>query len=129
MKRKLNSISLDKVKMNVVNTSPNGVVNKDTIFVFSQSNEIVSAEYMGGKIVKGFLIGRLENSKLSFSYCQLQEDGKLDSGLSYCDVSITDKGKMRMIEHFEWSSRGGESGENIFEELDNGGFELDKKLG
>ncbi len=115
--KNMQPVSLDHITMNVIETSRNGVVNKDTIFNFAQRTNIVTAEYRGGKIVKGFLIGVNEYGHLRFSYCQLQTDGKLDTGTSYCDLSITDKGKIRMKEHFEWSSREGENGINIFEEL------------
>jgi hypothetical protein len=110
--------SLDGVKMNVVKTADNGVVNQDTIFFFSQKENVVSAEYQGGKILKGFLIGKLSTqNQLEFSYCQMQLDGKLDNGLSSCQLSKNDEGKLILIEHFEWKSRPGEFGTNIFQEL------------
>lgn len=110
--------NLDGIKMNVVKTADNGVVNQDTIFLFSQKDHIVSAEYQGGKILKGFLIGKLSTqNQLEFSYCQMQLDGKLDNGLSSCQLSKNDEGKLILIEHFEWKSRPGEFGTNIFQEL------------
>jgi len=111
------AISLDKIKMKVIETSPNGVVNNDTLFIFSQYGNIVSAEYGGGKISKGFLVGKNENNKLSFSFCQLHSDGKLDTGISSCELSLTENGKIRLTEHFEWASRDGENGTNVFEEI------------
>lgn len=86
-----------------------GVVNHETIFYFSQKNGIVSAEYAGGKIQKGFLVGNIiKENQLVFSYCQLQLEGKLDNGTSQCEVSKDDNGKILLIEHFEWASRPGE---------------------
>ncbi len=114
----VDQFSLDGVKMNVVKTAVNGVVNQDTIFFFSQKENVVSAEYQGGKILKGFLIGKLSaQNQLEFSYCQMQLDGKLDNGLSSCQLSKNDEGKLILIEHFEWKSRPGEFGTNIFQEL------------
>lgn len=110
-------LTLDKVKMTVLQTAENGVVNKDTLFMFSQNGNVVQAEYAGGKIEKGFLIGQLAGSVLQFSYCQLQTDGVLDNGLSTCELSMGDTGKIRLIEHFEWKSRPGEAGVNIFQEI------------
>lgn len=110
--------TLEGVKMNVVKTADNGVVNQDTIFFFSQKENVVSAEYQGGKILKGFLVGKLSTqNQLEFSYCQMQLDGKLDNGLSSCQLSKNDEGKLILIEHFEWKSRPGEFGTNIFQEL------------
>src|SRR6266404_3543973 len=106
-------ISLDEIKMNVVKTAENGVVNHETIFHFSQKDGIVSAEYQGGKISKGFLVGKLQNqNQLEFSYCQMQVDGKLDNGVSTCQLSKNENGKITLTEHFEWKSRPGEFGTN-----------------
>lgn len=110
-------ISLDNVKMNVLQTAEQGVVNQDTIFVFRQIGSQVSAEYSGGKISKGYLIGLMVNDKLTFSYCQLQVNGKLDCGISTCEISRDEHHKIKLEEHFEWASRPGEKGTNIFVEI------------
>ena len=95
----------------------NGVVNEDTIFVFSQRNDQVHAEYAGGKIAKGFLVGKIHDAELTFSYCQLQTDGRLDNGISKCLLSTSPEGKITLTEHFEWKSRPGEVGTNVFQEI------------
>ena len=110
-------LSLDKVKMAVILTADNGVVNKDTLFYFTQKGNVVQAEYAGGKIKKGFLIGQITAHVLKFSYCQLQTDGVLDNGVSSCELSVGDTGKIRLVEHFEWKSRPGETGVNVFQEI------------
>ena len=109
-------INLNNVKMNVIETSENGVVNQDTIFSFNQEQDLVYANYSGGQIAKGFLAGYLKGNKLEFTYCQVQVDGILDNGKSNAELT-THKGKIRLIEHFEWASRPGQIGTNIFEEL------------
>lgn len=109
-------MNLNNVKMNVIETAGNGVVNELTVFTFSQTGSFVSASYSGGQILKGYLVGILDQSKLSFSYCQLQTNGKMDNGQSECDVLLENK-KIRLVEHFTWASRNGETGTNIFQEL------------
>jgi hypothetical protein len=109
--------TLDKVTMTVIETAPNGVVNSDTIFTFQQTGNTVYGEYAGGKIRKGFLVGQMDGSILTFSYCQLQTDGILDNGLSTCALSVEGSGKIRLVEHFEWKSRPGEFGVNVFQEI------------
>ncbi len=112
-------ISLDGVKMNVVKTAENGVVNHETIFTFVQKDNVITAEYAGGKIRKGFLVGAFRHSnQLEFSYCQMQLDGKLDNGVSTCEVAKNPDGRITLTEHFEWKSRPGEFGTNVFQELD-----------
>ena len=43
-------MNLNNVKMNVIKTAENGVVNDLTIFTFSQVQNFVTAIYSGGKI-------------------------------------------------------------------------------
>ena len=50
-------IDLNNIKMNVIETAENGVVNKDTIFDFTQKDNYVEVKYSGGKIKNGFLVG------------------------------------------------------------------------
>jgi hypothetical protein len=111
-----NMINLNNIKMNVIETSENGVVNRQTIFSFNQEQDLVYANYSGGKIAKGYLVGNLKGDKLEFTYCQVQVNGILDNGKSTAELTIHN-GKMRLIEHFEWASRPGQLGVNIFEEL------------
>jgi hypothetical protein len=110
-------LTLDKVKMIVIQTAENGVVNKDTLFYFTQEGSVVHAEYAGGKIKKGFLVGQMAAHVLRFSYCQLQTDGVLDNGVSSCELSVGEAGKIKLVEHFEWKTRPGETGVNVFQEI------------
>ena len=48
-------MSFENLKMNVIQTASNGVVNELTIFTFSQNGSFVSASYSGGPIFKGYL--------------------------------------------------------------------------
>jgi hypothetical protein len=109
-------ISLDKKRMHVTNTHPSGVVDSDTIFEFTQEDEVVHATYKGGGVKLGFLIGKLTGKDLEFRYTQIQTNGVLDGGHSMCKVRQTVDGIVRIEEHFEWESRQGE-GINIFEEV------------
>ncbi len=109
---------LDNVKMNVIQTADNGIVNHETIFLFSQNKNTISAKYAGGKILMGFLVGKFTtDNQFAFSYCQMQTDGTLDNGVSLCELSKNESGKIILTEHFEWKSRPGEFGTNIFQEI------------
>ena len=110
------AFNLDQVRMNVVRTAKAGVVNQDTLFTFQQEHDVVTAEYTGGGVVKGYLVGKLTGDQLNFRYCQLDTQDNLDGGVSSCRLSRTPDGKIRLVEKFKWESRN-ESGENVFEEL------------
>ena len=108
---------LNGVRMRVVKTAAAGVVNFETIFQFEQDESgVVSASYSGGGVIKGFLVGKIDGNALTFRYCQADERGRLDGGVSDCELERTSDGRIRPIEHFRWESRD-EVGENIFEEI------------
>ncbi|MEK6154908.1 hypothetical protein WIW50_16685 [Flavobacteriaceae bacterium 3-367] len=108
---------LHNVKMRVVQTAKNGIVNKDTIFHFSQSGNGVSAHYSGGSITQGYLVGQLEGELLRFSYCQIRSSGELDHGKSNCVLS-REAGKLQLEEQFTMTTgQSLEKGRNMFREL------------
>lgn len=111
---KNNAPSFDGRKMNATKTASNGVVNHETIFCFHEFNGMIVAEYAGGKVKHGYLIGKINSGKLEFQYTQLHEDNQLDGGYSICDIEILSDDRIRLVENFKWSS--GE-GSNIIEEL------------
>jgi hypothetical protein len=113
----MTKMSFENLKMNVIQTASNGVVNELTIFTFSQNGSFVSASYSGGPIFKGYLVGTIHHNKLLFSYCQIQTDGKIDNGQSECEIAIGENGKIRLTENFKWHSKNDETGVNIFQEL------------
>ena len=108
--------SLDGLRMNATNTAENGVVGEDTIFVFKESGQFVSAEYSGGRVVQGYLVGVRTEAALTFRYCQFDSDGNLDGGESNCEIEVTGTGGLQIVENFEWASQTG-SGKNVLEEI------------
>lgn len=108
---------LHQVKMNVVQTAKNGIVNEATIFHFSQDEKRVSAHYAGGPIAQGYLVGQLEGKCLHFSYCQLRTNGEMDHGRSTCVLSREGE-KLMLEEQFAMTTdQSLEKGRNIFREL------------
>nr|WP_299383110.1 hypothetical protein [Allomuricauda sp.] len=108
---------LNNIKMQVVQTVPNGIVNNDTYFHFKQDGEMVHAGYSGGKIQQGYLVGTLQENILNFSYCQIRTDGTMDHGTSTCYLSF-ENGKLQLQEHFEMTTGDiVEKGTNIFRQV------------
>ncbi len=108
-------MTLDGLKMYVSSTAANGVVSADTRLRFRQQGERVIAHYTGGNVERGVLVGRLAGAGLTFRYAQRERDGAIQGGQSRCDVQ-EHAGRVRIIEHFEWSTRLG-SGVNVFDEV------------
>jgi hypothetical protein len=108
--------NLDGIRMRVVSTDNKGEVNSATLFCFSQEGSLVSAQYSGGHIRLGYLIGTISGAQLHFRYVQLNHEGQIDGGSSIGDLRVLEDGRLQMKEHFRWDSRDG-SGTNVFEEV------------
>jgi len=110
------TISMDGIQMRVVSTATGGDVSSETLFRFCQSDSVVSAQYAGGKVRLGFLVGTLSADQLHFRYAQVDVEGRIDGGSSQCELHRLADGRIRLLEHFKWDSRT-ESGTNVLEEL------------
>jgi hypothetical protein len=112
-------LSLDGVTMFVSSTAANGVVGSDTRLHFTQKGSKVAARYGGGAVARGWLVGSLAGSELAFRYVQREVAGAIHGGRSVAHVEPRPDGRLRMVEHFTWSSRPG-SGTNVFDEVPPG---------
>ena len=109
------AFSLDGRYFIAVENSESGEVSEKTVFAYHQTDNAIWAEYSGGSIVKGFLIGTIDdNHCLSFSYQHLNIHGELKSGLCH-SRPCEENGKLRFYEEWQWAS--GEAGTSIIEEL------------
>ena len=107
--------SLDGRNFVAVQNSDSGEVSEQTVFCYHQKDNAIWAEYSGGSIVKGFLIGTMDgNHCLSFSYQHLNINGEIKSGSCFSQPRV-ENGKLRFYEEWQWSS--GESGTSVIEEL------------
>lgn len=109
-------MNLDGLSMFVSNTATMGVVGADTRLHFTQRGERVYARYAGGRVTRGWLVGRWAGPALHFRYAQCEEGNAIHAGRSECDVERLTDGRVRIIEHFTWSTRAA-SGINVFDEL------------
>jgi hypothetical protein len=110
------SRSLDRVRMRTVATGESGVVSRDTWLEFRENGDTVSARYAGGSIRLGSLVGTRRGESLEFRYAQVDVAGRVDGGRSECTLSVTEDGRLRLAERFQWESRAG-GGVNVFEEV------------
>ena len=98
-----------------VENSETGEVSDKTIFAYHQKESTILAEYSGGSVVKGFLIGTMdENQNLHFSYQHINTEGQLKSGSCDSEPKI-ENGKLRFYEKWKWTN--GESGTSMIEEI------------
>ena len=99
----------------VVENSDSGEVSDKTIFSYHQKDNTIWAEYSGGTIEKGFLIGTMDDKHhLHFSYQHINRAGKLKSGICDSEPKI-ENDKLRFYEKWKWTD--GEEGTSIIEEI------------
>jgi len=93
-----------------------GVVDPETRLTFRQNGARVLARYGGGRVRRGVLVGGIDGAVLTFRYLQVEDSGEIHGGRSTCDVRRTPEGRLRVVEHFRWTTRDG-SGTNVFDEV------------
>lgn len=95
----------------------NGETSNETVFQYKQVGTIVTADYSGGKIVTGHLIGLVnEKGNIAMRYHQVNDKGELMTGSCNSVPEILENGKIRLHENWEWTSGDKSQGQSIIEE-------------
>ena len=110
-------ISFDGLTLAVVANDKDGEVGADTVFHFEQTGERIYANYSGGDIVDGHLVGTFDGEQWDIRYTQINTDNETATGHSVGDVELLDDGRVRVKDEWEWESKPG-TGESIHEEID-----------
>jgi hypothetical protein len=102
------------------NDGPEAEVTVDTIFSFTQFERegvvIVTADYAGGGVLAGKLLGVLQGNTIRHSYVQVNRKGEFHRGQGTDEIELTPAGKIQLIDRWQWESRTG-SGVCILEEF------------
>ena len=113
--KKEEEFSLEDKFFTAIENSESGEVSGDTVFSYHQKGNAIWAEYSGGSIVKGFLLGTMdENHNLHFTYQHINTEGEIKSGVCDSKPQI-ENGKLRFYESWKWTN--GEKGTSIIEEI------------
>ncbi|WP_217237218.1 hypothetical protein [Streptomyces sp. AC555_RSS877] len=108
--------SLDGLVLAPVADQAPGQVGIRTRFAYHEKDGEIWAEYAGGDVVRGYLVGTREGDLLDFRYVQLKEDGTTSSGHCVSTVAELSDGRVRLEETWEWESQPG-SGTSVVEQL------------
>lgn len=108
--------SLDGLVFAPVADQAPGQVGTRTRFAYHERDGRVWAEYAGGDVVRGYLVGTREGDRLDFRYVQLGTDGATASGHCVSQVAELPDGRLRLAESWEWESRPG-SGTSVVESV------------
>lgn len=105
-------------KFRPVQNSENGETSEETIFEYKQTGNILTSEYEGGQIIKGHLIGLVDDhGHIDMRYHQVNTQGELMTGICHSKPELTETGKIRLYETWTWTSGDGSSGTSVLEEI------------
>jgi hypothetical protein len=105
-------------KFRPVSNTENGETSNETIFHYKQEGNILTSTYSGGKIIKGHLIGLVdENGNIDMRYHQVNEKGELMTGICNSTPEIMENGKIRLHEKWQWTAGDNSKGNSILEEI------------
>jgi len=108
--------TLDGLVLAPVTDQAPGQVGTRTRFAYHEKDGEIWAEYAGGDVVRGHLVGTREGDRLDFRYVQLTQDGTTSSGHCVSRVVELPDGRVRLEETWEWESRPGR-GTSVVEEI------------
>lgn len=92
----------------------NGEVNEETIFCYFQENNLFWAEYSGGDVLKGHMIGTVDESgELDFHYQHLNKDRQIRIGKCHSIPYIMENGKIALQEKWQWLNGDLSCGESV----------------
>ena len=111
-------MNYDNRKFKAIDNSKNGETSADTVFEYQQNGNILTAQYYGGEIVKGHLIGNVDDQGyIDMRYHQVNRKGELMTGKCQSRPEILPNGKIRLHEIWEWTSGDLSKGNSILEEF------------
>jgi hypothetical protein len=97
-------INLNNKTFKALSNSDNGQVSNATLFHYFQEGNTIWANYQGGEIVKGAIIGTINGNELDFIYHHLSKDKILMTGKCKTLISVNPNGKYVLDEKWQWTS-------------------------
>lgn len=105
-------------KFRPISNTENGETSSETIFHYKQTGNVLTAEYSGGRIKLGHLIGLVdENGNIDMRYHQINHQDELMTGICKSKPEILENGKIRLHENWQWTSGDSSKGQSIIEEI------------
>ena len=109
--------NFDGKKFKLLANTENGKTTSETVFYYKQEGAIVTADYNGGTIRYGKIIGVLENDLLNMLYQCVTSEGELKAGKALARVS-SENGRLRLSLDWEWLNGDQSHGKSEYIEAD-----------
>ena len=101
-----------------VANSEAGDVGQETTFHYRQEGQVVWAIYSGGSVLYGTLLAKADSAgNLDMRYQHLTRDGGFKTGRCQSRPELLPDGRLRLHEHWEWTSGAEGAGVSIVEEI------------
>ncbi len=98
--------------------SETGEVSESTIFKYYQLGDIIWGDYSGGDIVKGTIIGTVNDiGELNFYYQHINIQNNVRVGKCYSTPTIMSDGKIRLEEAWKWLNGDMSEGNSVLFEI------------
>lgn len=95
-----------------------GLSSGDTVFQYFQNDKTITANYSGGKIKTGFIVGKqLDDTKIELLYQCLTTEGELLAGKSNGIVKENEEGLLEIKFHWNWLNGDKSGGESHYIEI------------
>ncbi|AFS78756.1 acetyltransferase, GNAT family [Gottschalkia acidurici 9a] len=101
-----------------ISNSDNGEASNKTTFKYKQEKNVIWAEYFGGDIIRGYLVGTCDTEgKLEFCYQHININNQIRTGRCNSKPQILPDGRIKLIEEWEWTNGDKSKGNSIVEEI------------
>jgi hypothetical protein len=98
----MEEFNLNNKKFVLLANSENGRVNGETIFQYRQQEDIVTADYSGGTILYGKIIGLMKGDTIEMLYNCLTTEKELKAGKATAIISFNEQRKMKLSLDWQW---------------------------
>lgn len=98
--------------------SENGEVDGQTVFQYHQRENVIWAEYAGGDILQGSLVGTVDvNGNLDFTYVHLNKAMVIRMGECNSKPIVLKDGRIELHEQWQWLNGDKSKGESVVVEV------------
>ena len=105
-------------RLALIDNSPTGQVQADTVFEFQQRGSMITARYHGGGIVDGHIIGTVNDSEVHLLYHCFTNAGELLSGKA-TGIATIQNDQLHLLLDWKWLTGDQSSGKSHYHEISN----------
>lgn len=112
------SVSYDGKRFVPLVNTENGEVDNQTVFEYHQDGNVLWADYSGGEILKGQLLGTVDsNGELDFYYQHVNQQNQIRVGKCHSIPRILENGKIELSEEWQWLNGDMSKGSSVIREI------------